>query len=455
MKYVKIVAENYNEAIKKLRIDHGDDAIPISHKYIKEGGLFKSKLFAKEVVELTAAVKDKRPFPGASLSSQKKSTFDFIVDDKNEPVKSSKVQEIIDRASSSASLKVDSINKSIDSLNDSLNSLKKPASSFNSDPVEKVIPQAALNIPSKEKIVTDDSNDELVKHIEKEVHEIKAALNKLIENQSKEKNIIEEDSQLAPVREILLNNDFDPQECEYIIREVRNSISREELKDKYKIEKSLKELLKGRIVTTGPIQKGSRKKIIMFIGPTGVGKTTTMAKLGAIHSLREGNKVAFITIDNYRIAATEQLKKYAEIMRIPIHVVSEQKQFKDVIAKEKADIIMVDTSGRSHKNELKIAEIKSFAETIDFDFEKILCVSANTKKTDLEQIFKSFNVMDFDSVIITKVDETSYIGNVINVADKYNKPISYFTNGQEVPNDIRVADAEEIADMIVREPVNQ
>ena len=308
MKYVKIVAENYNEAIKKLRIDHGDDAIPISHKYIKEGGLFKSKLFAKEVVELTAAVKDKRPFPGASLSSQKKSTFDFIVDDKNEPVKSSKVQEIIDRASSSASLKVDSINKSIDSLNDSLNSLKKPASSFNSDPVEKVIPQAALNIPSKEKIVTDDSNDELVKHIEKEVHEIKAALNKLIENQSKEKNIIEEDSQLAPVREILLNNDFDPQECEYIIREVRNSISREELKDKYKIEKSLKELLKGRIVTTGPIQKGSRKKIIMFIGPTGVGKTTTMAKLGAIHSLREGNKVAFITIDNYRIAATEQLK---------------------------------------------------------------------------------------------------------------------------------------------------
>ena len=81
----------------------------------------------------------------------------------------------------------------------------------------------------------------------------------------------------------------------------------------------------------------------MFFGPTGVGKTTTMAKLGAIHSLREGHRVAFITIDNYRIAATEQLKKYAEIMKIPIHAVNDQKEFKDVIDREKAEIIMVDT----------------------------------------------------------------------------------------------------------------
>jgi flagellar biosynthesis protein FlhF len=187
----------------------------------------------------------------------------------------------------------------------------------------------------------------------------------------------------------------------------------------------------------------------MFVGPTGVGKTTTMAKLGAIHSLREGNRVTFITIDNYRIAATEQLKKYAEIMKIPVHVISDQKNFREIIAREKSDIILVDTSGRSHNNELKIAEIKSFAETVEYDFEKVLCVSANTKKRDLNEIFKAFGVMQFDSVIITKVDETSFIGNVINVADKYNKPISYFTDGQEVPNDIHVADPEEIADMMI------
>lgn len=462
MKYLKITAENYNEAMKKLRLEHGDEAIPISHKYVKEGGLFNSKFFAKEVVELTAAVKDKRPFPGSGLTGAgsagaKKSTIDFTVDDKTEGTRLGKVQDILDRASAQREeTKVESINRSIDSLNDSLNSLKTP--SYNTDDaMKKTEPDAVSRKISPDYAKAQQSpaeESDLVKNIEKEVNDIKNALNRLLDGQKHQNICSEEESPLSPYREILASNDFDPEECEFIIKEVKNSISREDLKDKYKIEKSLKDLIKNRIVTTGPIKKGNRKKIVMFIGPTGVGKTTTMAKLGAIHSLREGSKVAFITIDNYRIAATEQLKKYAEIMRIPIHVVSDQKSFREVIAKEKADIIMVDTSGRSHNNDLKIAEIKTFADSVEYDFEKILCVSANTKKKDLNQIFKSFNVMQFDSIIITKVDETSYIGNVINVADKYNKPISYFTDGQEVPNDIHIADAEEIVDLMVREAGN-
>jgi len=221
------------------------------------------------------------------------------------------------------------------------------------------------------------------------------------------------------------------------------------LKDKYKIEKTLKDLLKSRIVTAGPIQKGARKKVVMFIGPTGVGKTTTMAKLGALFSLRENYRVAFITIDNYRIAATEQLKKYAEIMKIPVYAVNDPKSFKEAVDREKADIIMVDTSGRSHRNELKISEMKNYADMVEHDFEKILCVSANTKKGDLNSVFKSFDRVNFNSVIVTKVDETSFIGNVVEIADKYKKPISYYTNGQEVPNDIDVADPEKIVNMIM------
>ena len=238
------------------------------------------------------------------------------------------------------------------------------------------------------------------------------------------------------------------------MEEVRNSMSREDMKDKYKIEKSLKEFLKSRIVTKGPIKMGHKKKVIMFFGPTGVGKTTTMAKLGAIYALREGHSVSFITIDNYRIAATEQLKKYAEIMKIPVHVVNDQRNFKDILEKEKAEIIMIDTSGRSHRNELKISEIKSFADVVEYDFEKILCVSANTKKIDAGDIFKAFDKIHFDSLIITKVDETSYIGNIIDVADKYKKPIAYYTNGQEVPNDIVVADADKIINLIMGTQTN-
>ena len=456
MKYLKITAENYNEAMKKLRTEHGDEAIPISHKYVKQGGFFNSKMFAKEVVELTAAVKERKPFQGQNQPQNpvpKKSTIDFIVDDKKEPTRLGKVQEILERASASKEdFNVDSINKSIDTANDNLNSFKQPVLhsdfyDFSAKKEKNEIKITEIQTPVKN---YSDSDKGMVTNIEREVNDIKTALNKLLEGQKHTPGTCDEDQCFTSFREMLRANDFEPEECDIMIKDVKNSISREDQKDKYKIEKSFKDLIKNRIVTSGPIKKGNKKKIVMFIGPTGVGKTTTMAKLGAINSLREGKKVTFITIDNYRIAATEQLKKYAEIMRIPIHVISDQRHFKDVISKDKSDIIMVDTSGRSHNNEMKISEIKSFADNVEYDFEKILCVSANTKKGDLKEIFKAFDVMKFDSVIITKVDETSFIGNVIDVADKYNKPISYFTDGQEVPNDIHIANSDEIADMIIR-----
>jgi len=453
MKYLKITAENYNEAMKKLRTEHGDEAIPISHKYVKQGGFFNSRVFAKEVVELTAAVKERKPFQNPPA---KKSTIDFIVDDKKEPTRLGKVQEILERASAASAanenFNVDSINKSIDTANDNLNSFKQPVihSDFHDFSAKKEKNEVRIAEVHEPVRARSEADKGIVTNIEREVNDIKSALNKLLEGQKHVSGSCDEDPCFTPFREMLRANDFEPEECEIMIKDVKNSISREDQKDKYKIEKSLKDLIKNRIVTAGPIKKGNKKKIVMFIGPTGVGKTTTMAKLGAINSLREGKKVSFITIDNYRIAATEQLKKYAEIMRIPIHVISDQRHFKEVIAKDKSDIIMVDTSGRSHNNELKISEIKSFADNIEYDFEKILCVSANTKKGDLKEIFKAFDVMKFDSVIITKVDETSFIGNVIDIADKYNKPISYFTDGQEVPNDIHIANSEEIADMIIR-----
>jgi flagellar biosynthesis protein FlhF len=270
-----------------------------------------------------------------------------------------------------------------------------------------------------------------------------------IKNESVSFESTENDRLIKPYIEILERNDFDQEDRISIINEVKRSVSQDDLKDRYKIEKTLKDLLMSKIITSGPIKKGIKKKVIMFIGPTGVGKTTTMAKLGAIYALRENHRVSFITIDTYRIAATEQLKKYAGIMKIPIHVVNDQNLFKEIIDKEKADIVMVDTSGRSHKNELKISEIKSYADMIEYDFEKVLCVSANTKKRDLSDVFKAFEKIDFNSVIVTKIDEASYIGSIVDVSEKYKKPISYFTNGQEVPNDIFVAEPDKIIDMLI------
>lgn len=456
MRYIKIRGNNYNEVMMKLKMEHGDDAIPISHKFVKEGGLFNSKLFAKEVVELTAAVQERKFKSG--LLGEKKRKIDFTVDDGDMSVTElgrSRVSDVDDRpAAAAAPVQKDAAEK-------------RPAGFTFNEKLNEVysgIAEHRKAAPAPEPMRTPPpvEAEEMVKmaepeqvpaggvRFEKELDEIKRAIYKITTDRVNacEAHTADEAS-IRPFRQVLKNNDYDDEQCSALLNEMKNSISREDLKDKYKIEKSLKDLLKSKIVTTGPIKTGNRKKIVMFIGPTGVGKTTTMAKLGAINSLREGHSVAFVTIDNYRIAATEQLKKYAEIMNIPIYTVNNQKEFKEIVAADKSDIIMVDTSGRSHRNDLKISEIKSFADSAEYDCEKILCVSANTKKCDLNDVFRAFDVIHFDSVIITKVDETSYIGNVIDIADKYSKPISYYTNGQEVPNDIVIADPDKIVDMMI------
>ncbi|MCX7678577.1 MAG: flagellar biosynthesis protein FlhF [Spirochaetes bacterium] len=432
MRYVKVKAKTYNDAMMKLRMEYGDDAIPISHKYVKEGGFLNSKIFGKEMVELTAAIQEKK----VSLRNQeKKQHVDF------------RVGETPDERKILASNILSSLNSTTVTAAD----LPKADAIISTMAKKNVESSGVVENELRQISETNDTTLVSLKRLEKEFSELKEVLNGLLkERQStaRHNDSDDEESYLEPCKEILKNNDYDIEESKLILQEVKNSMSKEDLKDRYKIEKTLKELLKSKIVTTGPYHFGHKKKVIMFFGPTGVGKTTTMAKLGAIYALREDRSVAFITLDNYRIAATEQLKKYAEIMKIPVYAVNDQKEFKSVLDKEKAEIIMIDTSGRSHRNELKISEIKSYADLVDYDFEKILCVSANTKKSDMQEIFKSFDKIHFDSVIITKVDETSAIGNVIDIAEKFKKPISYFTNGQEVPNDIVLADPENLVNLM-------
>jgi flagellar biosynthesis protein FlhF len=440
MKYVKIKSGTYNEAMMKLRMDYGEDAIPVSHRYVKEGGILNSKLFAKNLVELTAAIPEKNN--NLKSKSIKKSLVDYTIGDSDaikESLRNAQKEQNQSKNILNADTRRETSQSAINTIQDK--NFLMDSNSNNRAKAET----AAYNR---------ESNPDFRK-FEKEFEEIKTTLKMLIGESNVKRNAFskthEDDEFVKPYINILRENEFDHDERNFLIEEIKKTVSPEDMKDRYKIEKSLKDLLKDKILTYGPIKKGVKKKVIMFIGPTGVGKTTTMAKLGAIYALREDYKVAFITIDTYRIAATEQLKKYAGIMKIPIHVVNDQKVFKDVINNEKSEIILVDTSGRSHKNELKISEIKSYADMVEFDIEKILCVSANTKKNDLRDIFKAFGKINFNSVIITKVDESSYIGSVINVADKFKKPISYYTNGQEVPNDIYVAEPNKIVDMIIGE----
>jgi len=189
----------------------------------------------------------------------------------------------------------------------------------------------------------------------------------------------------------------------------------------------------------------SKPKVIMFLGPTGVGKTTTLAKIAANFMIKEGKKVGLITADTYRIAAVEQLKTYSEIMGTPITVIYSPKEMKDAIKKNsEADLILIDTPGKSHKNKKHFDEIKEIYKAAEPD-EAYLLISATTKPKDCKDLINAYSFIDKYKLIFTKIDETSSLGVLLNVRELTGKPLSYVTTGQSVPDDIEVADVETIS----------
>ena len=198
-----------------------------------------------------------------------------------------------------------------------------------------------------------------------------------------------------------------------------------------------------------PAQNGAR--IVAFIGTTGVGKTTTLAKVAATFVLEQNLKGALITADTYRISAIEQLKKYAEILGLPVEVVYSAEDLKEALARHQdKDFILVDTAGRSQHNEFQMEELRALL-SAHSQMEKHLVVSATTKEQDAAQIIDLFMECSPDRVIFTKTDETNTIGMVVNLLAHKELPLSFLSNGQSVPDDIIPATAERLAEMLLRE----
>lgn len=205
------------------------------------------------------------------------------------------------------------------------------------------------------------------------------------------------------------------------------------------------------IITGGPIKrtKSTAPHVVALIGPTGVGKTTTIAKLAANLKLHEKRRVGLITIDTYRIAAVEQLKKYADIIGSNLRIVGSPDELRSAVASmSDCEHILIDTAGRSPKDTLKIHELKNFLASAAPD-ETHLVLTTTAAQECIELAIDRFSEVPIDRLIFTKLDEAPHVGVVLNVLQKVNKPLSYVTTGQTVPDAIEVGHARRLAQMIL------
>lgn len=197
---------------------------------------------------------------------------------------------------------------------------------------------------------------------------------------------------------------------------------------------------------------GRKPRVIFFVGPTGVGKTTTIAKIASRCKMERDRKVAFITADTYRIAATEQLRVYANILDAPMEIVYEVEELNNAVKKMASyDLIFVDTAGFSHKNGAQKEDIKRLIQGLDTAFEREvhLVLSATTKYPDLLEIVDTYREITEFKIIFTKLDETSCYGNMLNVRLYSNADLSYATTGQNVPDDLEVFDSQKIVKQLL------
>lgn len=308
--------------------------------------------------------------------------------------------------------------------------------------------------PKADRTFTPSDDAQNIKEIQNELKKLNDKI-KLIQNtlwdEKAPRNMgVEIPKEFAEIYRIAKNSGMNKSHIEEIMRLSLEFMPLKMREQTQTIRRYFREVLRKMIYCRKENSVG--KKIIMLVGPTGVGKTTTLAKLAARYSqiLEPKKKVGIITLDDYRIGAMEQLAWYARKMRISIDSVSESDDFINKIeALSYCDYILIDTAGHSQHDQEKINELKRFIRNDDYKIDVTLVLSASTKYEDLKDAYTSFGALGIDTFIFSKLDEAKGLGNIFSLVYETKKPISYLSIGQEVPSDVIVADNMYLADCLM------
>lgn len=287
--------------------------------------------------------------------------------------------------------------------------------------------------------------------IKTDIEQVKVMLNKLCHDK-KQFNIDTDIDIPLPLKKYsdkMYEMEVEPNIINMIINNAKQVLTVTDLNSKTQLYKTLKKEITSFVNEIEPIPLSDKNNIVAFVGPTGVGKTTTIAKLAAHFVLYKNKKVAMVTSDTYRVGAIEQLKHYGDLLEIPVHVVYRPKEVKEILADLKGyDLLLVDTMGFSPNNRMQIKKIKGLLDALNPDDIHIV-ISAATKNRDMVDILNNYKELQYKKIIITKLDETKSYGMILNALKMTGCKLSYFTMGQNVPDDIEIASADKIAEMIL------
>lgn len=398
MQVKKFIGESTASVMALIKKEFGEDAIILQTNKIKTGGFLG--FFQKEEIEIIAALdNESRVDTRLRKNIQKK-----------QPINNDAISD-----------------RNFKSHINNMNEIRQ--SKMENHPIENsLVSKENKNIEIKR----DDATKNEAKEVKKDIDEIKNTVKELskkindtFRTPQEEEEYIKEQEEIAKLNSTGISLDLSKEIVTNVKKSGKN-ISYDSVC--LEIEKMLSNSIK--------INYTQNKKYIIFIGSTGVGKTTTLAKIASKEAMEKRKKIGFLTLDTYRISAVEQLKTYAEILSSPIEIAYE---IRDLVASidrlSNRDLVFIDTAGRSHNNKGQVDDIKNVLKNIE-NKKVYLVLSANINMEDMFDIIETYNFVDDYEIIVTKMDETKRHGNLLNLMMKTGKKISYTAFGQNVPDDI-------------------